>query len=234
MKKRTQRIIISLVLVIALASICLYKFDSDSQKFFKMRSSIPLNGGAYFMENYGEPNEFSNLLIKVYFSYYKSQFKERFVEQKEGFEPISESQILNDIAVMYRNYWAQGFMKAKGDTKDYNLAFAKKMGSYLVENNLSSMPKDSIKSFKDIKPDLAKAIQKQGAYCNFFYLNDTYDIIIWTTQDQRDYDITTPSYGTKNLPVIFISDIILNNRRSFITFGRQGTGGWPKADKKVL
>lgn len=233
MKKRTKRIIFSFVLIIVFAGLCLYKFDSDSQKFFKIKNSIFTSGGAHFINNYGETNDFSNILVKGYFSYYKSKFKKRFVDQTEAFQTISESKILNDITLLYRTYWSEDFMKTNNESKDYNFEFVKHLGSYLINNNLSNKTIEGIKSFKDVSSDLKKAIKKEGAFCETFFLNDTYDIIIWKTQSEKKIKVETPN-ESREIPVVFFSDIILNNRLSFLSFGTKETGGWPNNEKGVI
>ena len=233
MKKRTKRIIFSLVLIIVFAGLCLYKFDSDSQKFFKIRNSIVTNGGGNFIDNYGKSNDFSNVLIKGYFWYYKRKFNERFVDQTEIFQTTSESKILDDIAMIYRTYWREDFMKINNESKDYNFEFVKHLGSYLIDNNLVNKSIEDVVSFKDISSDLKEVIRREGAFCETFFLNDTYDIIIWKTQSEKKFKVETPN-ESREIPVVFFSDIILNNRLSFLTFGTKKTGGWPNNKKGVI
>ena len=211
----------------------MYRFGQDTQALSKIKNGIFLNGGHQFLKEYQNTNPFVNPLVKIYFHYYKKKFTKRFVDQAEGFESETSNVVLSEIIRIYRNYWVQDFMKSEGDTSNYNQRFVKAMGSFLVDNGKSSIHKDSMLTFSDIRSDLVQAIEEEGAFAETFFLNDKYDIIIWTSQYTEMYQVETP-YETREVPVVFFSDRILDNRQSFLSFGDNMTGGWPNNKKGVI
>lgn len=233
MRSKRKKIVTALVILLVLIGALSYKFNTDSSKFFKIRNSSFIEGGSKFLSQYENFNEFSNPLIKIYFYYYKRNFNKRFVDQNESFNDDTDSKTLKDIISLYRNYWAKDFMKSKNDSTNYNNQFVKKMSTYLIEKGLSKKHKDSVLVFNDIKSDLNKAIKQEGVFCQFFFLDEKFDIIIWSKQHEETYTVKTP-YETREIPVVFFSNRILKNRRDFIPFGTQKTGGWPNNEEGVI
>lgn len=231
--KRTKLFGITTSIILLITAICVYRFDEDSSKLFKMRNEMMTKGGKYFMSHYHDQNDFSNPLIRAYFYFYKQRFSKRFVDQSESFVDQTDNQILKDIISFYRDYWTNDFMKSQDDTLDHNYQLIKNLGQYLIDHQLTRLSIEEINSMKDISKDLKASIEKEGAYCQFFYLNEKHDIMIWATQNREIYTIETP-YETRDIPVIFFEDVILSNRADFLSFGSKRTGGWPNNAEGVI
>lgn len=232
MKKRKKRIIVIAFFILGLISVSLYKFKSDTTKLVKIKNSLYTNGASQFLSDYDVANEFTNPIVKLYLYYYKKRFKKRFFDQDEAFSDTG-SEVLNSVMALYRNYWVKDYMKTKGDTTDYNKLFVEDMGAYLIDNGLTKVSKENIKRFSNIRSDLKKAIEFEGAFCQFFFLNGKMDIIIWRSQEQKVYPVKTP-YDSRDISVLFYKDVILENRQSFISFGDKKTGGWPNNVENVI
>ncbi len=217
-KKRTKRIIVSILIIIALIIYCGYNFKE--QKFQLGEVIAPSSSGnvKQTLANLDTVKGFSNPIVHLAYKYYlKRKYHNRFIKNEE--EKTSSNPILNEISNIYKEYWKIKLLK-KSNIAQADSLLQRNLYTYLKNEKLTEL------SFEDYgSSELNRVIELQGAKAEFFYLNEIFGITIWDKESVKNYRIELPK-NTIQVDVTIIENYLLRDWQNFATVGDVQTGGW--------
>ncbi len=179
-----------------------HNFGNDRQSFREMVLSAGVGDVSTAFIRMEERKSFSNPIVNFIYQRWKKKMFSRFVSKEEVFENTSGNKIVNDISNIYREYWRVELLKplpeSRTDSTLYN-----NISDYVLSNNLTRLPKDSLR--KNIKDDsvLKKIIENEGFKVNFNFRNGFQELYIWNKESTKKYDVILPKETIKTT-VVFI------------------------------
>ena len=217
-KKKTKKIIVSILIVGALVFYCAYNFKEQKLQLGKVIAPSSSGNVKQTLANLDTVKGFSNPIIHLVYTYYlKRKYHNRFV--KNELENVSSNKVLNSISNIYKDYWKIKLLK-KSNILQADSLLQRNLHSYFKRKNLTQL------SFKEYSTDeLMKIIEYQGAKAELFYLNEIYGITIWDEETVKNYRIELPK-DTIQVDVTIIENYILRDWNNFATVGDSQTGGW--------
>ena len=233
MKRKTKhRVFIVFAFLIIAALYGRYNFTGDRDKFVSIITIAGDGNVPALLAKMKEPQHIKNPLIKIAYWRFKSKIEARFINQEETFPNISSNKIIHDISIFYQNYWRSELLKTNLEERNDSILY-QKLSTYILDNNLTELSKDSL--IKNIADDseLERIIQEEGFQCKTFYLNGLQDIMIWKDERTKKVQVELPNQNIE-ANVIFLDEFILTGYANFASFGHSQTGGWAEKEDATL
>ncbi len=217
-KKRTKKIIVSILIISALVFYCSYNFKEQKIQLGEVIAPSSSGNVKQTLANLDTIRGFSNPIVHVFYRYFlKRKYHNRFV--KNELENISSNKVLNSISNIYKDYWKIKLLK-KSNIEQADSLLQQNLHSYFKSENLTEL------SFAAYSTDeLIRIIESQGAKAELFYLNEIFGIIIWDEENVKNYRIELPK-DTIEVDVTSIENYLLRDWLNFATVGDSQTGGW--------
>ena len=217
-KKRTKRIVLSALILVALIVYAKYNFNEQKAQLLRVLAPSSSENVKQTLANLDTVKGFSNPIVHLMYKYhFKRKYQNRFIKNHK--ESVSNNSILNEISNIYKEYWKIKMLR-KPNLLIADSLLQRSLHTYLKNENLTKL------SFNDYdSSELKRIIEAQGGFAEFFYLNGTYSVIIWDEQTVNNYNIELPN-NTINIEVTNIENYLLKGAQHYATLGTSENGGW--------
>lgn len=161
----------------------------------------------------------------------KAKYQSRFIEKNSAESLWTDSEEINEMLSIFRNYW-QEVMVGSINLEKADSLLKDKMVAYLAENfeQIQSYSRDSIReNIYDITNDF---IHSRGFEGNAMGKTPPYfDIYLWKKNEEKEYEIHLFD-DTVTVKVVFMQNFISRGWLGYATFDKYYAGGW--ATKEAL
>jgi hypothetical protein len=187
---------------------------SISQRYLALALQGDLSGAARLFEEAPEPGQqaLRNELWK--------RFEQRFELRQESDSPDTEDPLLDDIILLYRDYWIR-CLTGELDPQQGSAWLMRSLSALLLRHGETAESEDA----PALLAQIAGLIRQRG----FHVLNGTtppfHDLVVWKTQESRDYTVELTE-REERVKVVFMDDFHSQGWSSFATFGAAATSGW--------
>ena len=160
----------------------------------------------------------------------KEKYFQRFKKNDEVLDYNTEDEMLQDLLMIYQNYWEQALLD-KDNVKKYETDLKKNVASFLKKNEYPAQHdyvKDTLTQ-QDIEDNFAQHLK------NFLAENDYYsatgktagffDLFVWSTQVPTEYKVDLPETEVTTT-IIFLEDVVTMGWEEYASFGKVYPGGW--------
>jgi len=147
------------------------------------------------------------------------KFRTRFVLRTENPEPIQASPFVQEVLLVYRDYWTKVLMKDLTEAEGE---------SHLRKGVRAALERRGIKEpIADDAPldRLKQELEEEGLHVLGGVTRPYYDLMLWSFQESREYECELTD-AVQRVEVVFIGDFLVMGWSHFATFGRAYTGGW--------
>ena len=225
-KKRTKKIVLSVLILIALVVYCGYDFKEQKHQLAKAIAPSALGNVKQTLANLDTIKGFSNPIVHIIYKYhFKRKYQNRFIKNIK--ESVSNNRILNEISNIYKEYWKIKLLKKDTLLRTDSL-LQRNLYDYFINEKLTTLPFSEYGS-----TELNRIIENQGAKAEFFFLNDIYGISIWDKEIVDNYNIELPN-DTIDVNVTIIENYLLKDWQNFATVGDASNGGWVNRNKENI
>ncbi|AUC81329.1 hypothetical protein [Lacinutrix sp. Bg11-31] len=233
MKTKTKkRLLIVVAIITALFFYGCYNFEKDKQELIRIKT-LALNADSKTIFNeLKKPNNFTNPIVSLVYNKWKGEMYSRFIDKDEVFKNTSDNTMVNGLSKIYRNYYADEFLKENLKDRSSEKLY-KKLGNYLNTNKLTTHPKDSLSDPDFIIDEIASLLRKDDFEYRFLARNGIDELLIWNDITKKEYTVVLPK-DTINTTVVFINSFHLEDFDNFVTYGSSNVGGWAIEEKATL
>jgi len=233
MKPKIKKgLLITVVILTILFFYGRHNFQTDKQELIRIKVlALNADSKTIFKELKQEKN-FTNPLISFAYKRWEKGMYSRFVNKDEVYENTSKNQVVYSLSNIYRNYYADEFLKE--DLNDRNSdELYEKLSEYLYYNKLTQFDKDSLKIGSNIENEIARILKNDNFEYKFLHRNGIQELLIWNDITTENYEVVLPN-DTINTTVIFINSFHLEDFDSFVTYGSASVGGWAIEENATL
>jgi len=233
LEKKTRNIILIIIgVLVILFAYGTYNFENDKQTLIELKIKSGAGEIHYVLNKMEKIESLTNPLVNYKYQEFKKKMYARFISNDEIIENTSKNRIINDISIIYRNYWREELKKENPKNRTDSTLY-KNITKYLISNKLTVLTIDSLS--KTIKNDseLKRVIESQGFKVNFNFRNGFQELFIWNKENTEKYDVILPKETIKTT-VVFIESYHINGYDDYATFGSSTVGGWATKDSTTL
>lgn len=155
----------------------------------------------------------------------KRKYNSRFLEHSDDQSFTFKDSLLARIMIVYQNYWIEVLMKEitlkSADTKYLNQL------TNLLISETDSARHDEIR--KDPIEAMSRILEEKGYFTRIDRTGNLMDLIVWTGQAIKTYDVKIGDTKLK-VPVVLIDSALSYGWEGFSTFGIFYPGGWTTPD----
>lgn len=159
----------------------------------------------------------------------KSKYNNRFLTHSEKITFNTNDSHLNEILTTFHNYWSEILMKEssvrKADQK-YRKILIQQLTSISNSGNHKIEP-DKIQF--DFRNAIRSLLKENGYFNRLDRTGNIMDLIIWTKQTEKIYDVNLEDTVLK-VPVVHIDSVLSYGWEGFATFDHFYPGGWTSPD----
>jgi hypothetical protein len=159
----------------------------------------------------------------------KRKYNSRFLFRSEKFNFNTTDTVLIKILTVFQNYWAESLMK------ETSLRRADEKYKILLSNLLISINYSSNRGINqeinrfDFEKALRNLLKEKGCFARIDRTGNIMDLIIWSGQRVKTYDVKIEDTILK-VPVVLIDSVISYGWEGFATFNSFYPGGWTSPD----
>jgi hypothetical protein len=208
-----------------------YNFNEDKEKGLKIMN-FAFNGNVQqVLIEIDSVEVFVNPIINYKYQGLKKKYIARFVDQTEIMENDFENKVIYGIANIYRDYWKIELLKL--DAKKTDSLLYNHLTDYIVENNLTNIGRDSLRSSLRNDVELTRIIENEGFQCKFFFLNGMQDLLIWK-EERIEKEIVDLPTGSLEVSIVNVDHLLLTGYSGYASFDIKTTGGWAVKENPVI
>jgi len=159
----------------------------------------------------------------------KSKYNNRFLTHSEKITFSTKDSLLNKILTTFHNYWYEILMKessVRSADQKYRIILIKQLTSISNSGNHKIEP-DKIQF--DFRNALRSLLKENGYFNRLDRTGNIMDLIIWTRQTVKIYDVNLEDTVLK-VPVVLIDSALSYGWEGFATFDHFYPGGWTSPD----
>jgi len=231
MKKRTKIILIILTVLIGCGIYVSYNFSEDKAKVGEILTIASNEKLQEALKAMTALEEVTNPLINHKYQQIRGEYFARFIDNTETIEDNFGNETVYGIANIYRNYWRVELLKANKERTDTSL-YAH-LTEYILENNLTTLPKDSLGYLLKSDKEMTRIIENEGFQCKFFWLNGIQDLLIWKDERRVPTTVELPN-GAFDITVVHLDNVLLTGYAGYASFDVRTTGGWAEKEKPIV
>lgn len=220
MKKRTKIILIAVLAIAALGFFGSRNFEKDKNRLLQIKGLAANGNIKAAISAMEETPGFDNPPVHLAYTYWRNKFNARFVHKNEEIEHKTDNPIIIGISNIYRDYWVSSALE-EGEQVHLDSLLMTRLKDFLLKNDFIDPSQTDIDPLEEIK----RLIEKEEAYVQSFYLNETFGIKIWDEQTEKEYTIALPE-DTLTITVVFIENYLFQGLADFLTMGSAQDGGW--------
>lgn len=159
----------------------------------------------------------------------KSKYNERFLTHNERITFRTNDSLLNNILTTFHNYWYEILMK-ESSVRRADQKYRKILNKQLTSiSNSGSRRIDADKIQYDYRNALLSFLEDNGYFNRFDRTGNIMDLIIWTEQTVKIYDVNLEDTVLK-VPVVLIDSALTYGWEGYATFDHFYPGGWTSPD----
>jgi len=149
------------------------------------------------------------------------RFRRRFLEQSEPLSPASGSILVDEVAVLYRQYWSQALMYP-ADRNRLETDLEASLARLVSEQIPQATPHTA---GNDVYFLLRQALQVHGFHALFDAAPPLQDMLIWRRQHKQTFTVELTDQ-TATVDVVFMTGFVDQGWKNFATLGLATTSGW--------
>ena len=155
----------------------------------------------------------------------RTKYNSRFLQHTEKFDFATDDTLLIRILTHFHSYWDEILMKrTSGRSADEK--YRKIMTDLLLS---VSNPGSKSEIQYDFSNALRKLLKKKGYYTRIDKTGNIMDLIAWTSQAVKIYDVNISDTILK-VPVVLIDSVLTYGWEGYATFDHFYPGGWTSPD----
>jgi len=160
----------------------------------------------------------------------KQKFLNRFKFFTDEFTYNTQDKAVLDLIEIYRSFWKEVLlMQSEPDMAEKNLQ--KIVSDYIYTSHFAALNEDKQKVYDDFSNYVSKFLESKGVSSATGKTAGIYDLLLWQSENHRDYDVTLPE-GHVTVKVVFMNDVVTMGWEDYATLGRYYPGGWA-TDKEL-
>ncbi len=132
--------------------------------------------------------------------------------------------LARDTLRIYQQYWWH-VLRSPSDRNNAETRFAERLAAMMAE----APPKDE-DSMDALQEKLNARLRERGFHSLQGRTLPLYDLFLWRTQDERDFDVELPAGEVERVRVHLMNDFVSRGWSYYATCGRRSAGGWAKPE----